>query len=54
MAEAILLDQDVLKKSSVKLKTKHLGRSQDLNRSLQNIAQDFDDDVIVMALMSLS
>ena len=30
------------------------GRSEDLNLHLQNIAQNFDDDVIIMMLMSLS
>ena len=30
------------------------GRSQDLNQSLQDIAQNFDDDVITIMLMSLS
>ena len=30
------------------------GRSQDLNRHLQNIVQNFDDDVIIIMLMSLS
>ena len=30
------------------------GRSQDLNQPLQDIAQNFDDDVITIMLMSLS
>ena len=30
------------------------GRSQDLIRPLQDIAQNFDDDVIIMMLASLS
>ena len=30
------------------------GRSQDLNQPLQDIAQNFDDDAIIMTLMSLS
>ena len=29
------------------------GRSQDLNQPLQNIVQNFDDDVIIMTLTSL-
>ena len=30
------------------------GRSQDLDQSLQDIAQNFDDDVIIMTLTALS
>ena len=37
----------------IKITSDCQGRSQDLNQPLQNIVQNFDDDVIIMTLTSL-